>query len=297
LEEDLINIAQENYENYNSAYKFDSPQTYHEVDSNQAAVILEEPEESADYKINNQVEPQTTVSDDVLNAEGDLVSLIISTLQHLRTKQLQIDNGTYKKTGPGRTRKYGPKTSTQLRSLVIEYLRENFSKIISNKRCKDRKDALITIFIRSLKKLTYYLVEKTAAKNMYKKNDMSKYVVAFSESHSSFLFSINKFDDCDLLKSFVEYMVIYFPLDKARELIKSLMKQSALSNDFLKVQYDILGKREVTSKKNIKAWTDNSPTFREIFVLALEVLEEPKFAKSKVGSYLVQVTKHFLESE
>lgn len=156
----------------------------------------------------------------------DLVSTIRNTLCKLKAKQEQIDAGTYVKSGPGRKRKHDPRTSSELHSLVINYLRKSLTKIVSNRRCKDRKDALITIYTRALKKLTYFLVEQCAAKNMYKRHEASKYLTAFSESHSSFLFSIQEFYNLDLVKSYTEFIVIYFPLDKARELINLMMKQN-----------------------------------------------------------------------
>lgn len=262
------------------------------------AVILQQAEDDAPEPLPHIIKSSPTIkyecsmkSDDDVE---DIESTIQSILYKLKAQQQTIDEGNYQKNGPGRKRKFGPKTSKQLRTLVMGYLRKHFAKIISNKRCKDRKDALITIFIRWLKKLTYHLVEQCAAKNMYKKNETSNFIVAFSESHSSFLFSINKFDEVNLVESFIEYMVIYFPLDKARKLIKSMIKQNSWSQDFLQMQLEILEHREVTSKKNIKKWTENSPTFKMIFELALEVLEEDQFVNTRIGIYLTNATRYFL---
>jgi len=78
----------------------------------------------------------------------DIAETIKSIHYRLEAQQKIINEGIYQKSGPGRKRKFGPKSSKQLKSLVMGYLRKHFDKIISNKKCKERKDALITIFIR-----------------------------------------------------------------------------------------------------------------------------------------------------
>jgi hypothetical protein len=115
-------------------------------------VILQQAEDDAPEPLPHIIKSSPTIkyecsmkSDDDVE---DIESTIQSILYKLKAQQQTIDEGNYQKNGPGRKRKFGPKTSKQLRTLVMGYLRKHFAKIISNKRCKDRKDALITIFIR-----------------------------------------------------------------------------------------------------------------------------------------------------
>lgn len=201
----------------------------HQIDENSydAAVILEEDLESTSEDTGTQGLQSNFTGVNPTSEIDDLASHIRNTLCDLKSKQILVDSGTYVKSGPGRKRKFGPKTSKQLKALVVAYFRTNFTKIIANHRCVKRKDALITIYFRTIKKLTYHLMGKCAAKNMYKRNEVSEYLVAFSESHSSFLFSISEFCESQLLESFVEFIIIYFPVEKASELINTLIKQKA----------------------------------------------------------------------
>lgn len=325
----FIDCEEEDLYSKTNCLNFPEPQVFEKLDIPQEGIINFEPEiyqdEIANSILSIELKSDTNVKDDQIkeikqeiistkeetyksedsvddlsvreDLTSDLESTILNTLSKLKEQQTQIDDGTYIRNGPGRKRKYGPRTSSQLKDLAKAYLRESIGPIISNKRCKNRKDALITNYVRAVKKLTYHLVEMCAAKNMYKRNEVSRYLIAFSESHSSFLFSIEACHDIDLVKSFIEYVVIYFPLDKAHDLIDLLIKQNYRDQDFLKSQADILEKRDNTSKKNIKKWTDNSPTFRLIFKLALEVLEEEGFSSTKVGEHLTKITKYFLTSQ
>ena len=262
--------------------------------SQEAAVVLQEDSEiiSEDTETNDEQTSGTSVN--WVTEIDDLGVHIKNTLYDLKTKQNLVDSGTYVKSGPGRKRKFGPKSSKQLKALVTAYFRTNFAQIVSNRRCKKRKDALITIYFRTLKKLTYHLMGKCAAKNMYKGNEVSEYLVAFSESHSSFLFSISEFCESQLLESFVEFIIIYFPVEKASELINILIKQKAWDEGFLRMQLSILKKRDKTSKKNIKYWASNSLVLRQIMQCALEVLNEQKIADTELGEHLINVTKSFL---
>jgi len=84
----------------------------------------------------------------------------------------------------------------------------------------------LTVNFRALKKLTYFLVEKCASKNMYKRGSVEEYLCAFSEAQCSFLFSINAFDENRLVESFVEFIVVFFPIDKVNYVIDTLIEQN-----------------------------------------------------------------------
>lgn len=277
-----------------------------EVRADEPAVVLEEADPTpppvevlVSTQENTRSHDSVTESVDQSSQPEDngtsLSTMIEENHAKFSERQRKIDAGTYVKTGPGRTRRHGHRKSSELETLVTDYLRKHIAKIVSNRRCKDRKDALITIYIRALKKLTYYLLEQTAAKNMYKRNETSKFLVSFSEAHASFLFSIGSAED--IVKSFCEFVVIYFPDAKAREILDALKKQGFNDHAFLEKQFKILEKRDNTSKKNIKVWADNSQVLRQILSAAYQILQEPKFAKSKAGDHLLQCTRHFLGME
>ena len=132
----------------------------------------------------------------------DLSDTLEKLYSKLREKQHQIDQGTYTSKGPGRKRKNRALTSVELTKLIEDKIVESIREIMSNKRCKNRKDALITIYIRSLKKLTYFLMRKCAANNMYKRNKMSEFVTAFAESYFAFMASIKYENESSLIKNF-----------------------------------------------------------------------------------------------
>lgn len=288
-EKDICNFLQPKENVYSSGVSNPT-----EVCADEPAVVLDNPSntlsEKAQLSESGLTSPSVSPTDEI----SGLWSHIYKTLCDLKAKQEQIDAGSYVKSGPGRKRKFGPKNSKQLKALVMTYLRNSLGKIISNRRCKDRKDALITIYFRALKKLTYHLVEKWAAKNLYKRNEVSKYLIAFAESHISFLFSISEVCESQLLESFVEYIIVYFPTEKATEITNILIKQKAWDEDFLRMQLRILEKREKTSKKSIKEWASNSSVLRQILHCALEVLSEPKFANTRLGEHLINTTKFFI---
>ena len=245
-----------------------------------------------------QQEPESYTESDLSSDDpSNLATLIEENYQRLRERQDQIDLGTYERVGPGRNRKYSHKKSEELSQLVETELRKNLLKIVSNKRCKARKDALITIATRALKKICYFLVVKTTAKNMYKRNEVSKFIVAFSESHASLLFSTNNKSCSEIVRSFVEFIVIYFPESKARLIIDILKKQDKIDHDYLWKQLIILETRDNTSKKNIKEWADNSSVLRKIFEIALEILQESAFSRNKSADHLKSCFGHFLSLE
>lgn len=131
----------------------------HSLSKNEKDQIQELPVEIVSTK-EETTRTEESIHDECSDEDSisDLESYILKTLSKLRDKQDQVDDGTYTRNGPGRKRKYAPRTSAQLRDLAKDYLRENIACIVANKRCK---------------KLTYHLIEMCAAKNMYKRNEVS----------------------------------------------------------------------------------------------------------------------------
>ena len=81
----------------------------------------------------------------------DLTEHFLSTYSTLKEEQALKDEGNYEKKGPGRKRKNLPRTTTQLKALIREYLDTNLSKVVTTGSCRNRKDALITVAMRILK--------------------------------------------------------------------------------------------------------------------------------------------------
>lgn len=86
---------------------------------------------------------------------------------------------TTKNKGPGRKRQNPELTSNEIKSLAKDYLQKSITKVIKETEPKSRKDAVITGYIRVIKKLPYILMEKTAPRNMYRRKLLKEYSVAF----------------------------------------------------------------------------------------------------------------------
>ena len=222
-----------------------------------------------------------------------LVDFIMSTVAELSEKQKKIDQWIYKKKGPGRQRKNKAKTTVELQECIKEYLNTNLRLITNKGGCKDRKDALITIAMRCIKKLPYHLIEKCSARNLYKKSSISCFMFSFIESYCSFIFSQGNQTTSDIIKGLCEYSIIYFPQFKCTTMIDHL-KLEQIDHYFLLKQIELLNARDKTSKKNIKGWIQNSTILKQIFELALEVLTDSSFPKNSSSKHLVTCISGFL---
>ena len=94
-----------------------------------------------------------------------------------KSRQDAIDKGTYEVKGPGRKRANPHLSTPCLEELVLEYLRNCIEECMDYSTGDGRKDALFTYFIRSIKKVCYYLVTKCAAVNMYTFNKRLKFAL------------------------------------------------------------------------------------------------------------------------
>ena len=222
-------------------------------------------------------------SDIKTQESSKLKDYIVKVWNRLIQKQEKVDEGTFVRKGPGRRRQNSEKTSSEFNSMIKDYLREKFLWLSKNKKWKKRMDAVITFYLRALKKCAYFFIEKAAAKNMYKRKNPAEYSVAFAESYIAFLSSINAIGTQDLLQSFCEYIVIYFPNDKCTNLINTLAEQNDWELGHLKDQTINLDRRDVTSKRNIARWAASSQTFNQLLKLSLEVLNEPKLVRMNNG--------------
>lgn len=159
----------------------------------------------------------------------------------------------------------------------------------------ERKDALITIAMRCIKKLPYYLIEKTSAKNLYKKSSLPLFMSSFIESFVSFMCSHGNLDATDTIQSLCGYSLIYFPKAKVSSLISQLKLQQQTDKHFYLKQAEQLENRAGTSKKSIHHWVKNSPVLKQIFKLALEALVSHSFPKNKSSKHLISCINGFLK--
>ena len=114
--------------------------------------------------------------------------------------------------------------------------------------------------------------------DLYKSKLLSKNILVMLGIHVGFLFSIEKFEETcklnNLFESFLEFVVLYYPETKIKELIEVLIEQNTHRGEFLVFQRNVLEDRETTTKANISFWTKNSKVLKNLFEESLEVLED-----------------------
>ena len=223
----------------------------------------------------------------------DLDVKIIAKHIAMNDRQSKINMRQDYKAPRGRKRAKLPENSQELNNLVKKYFREGIQDLQNNKSRK-RRDASLKAFLRLVKKLPLFLVENCGSKNKYKHNNLLDYSAAYSESHCSFLFSINDFNEERILRSYIEYVVIYFPPSKVIRLFRHLIRQNPNEQDFIVRQHENLEKREKCSIRNIRRWAQSSQTFSNILRIALSVLREDCFSGNKSIQHLANTTSNFL---
>lgn len=255
--------------------------------------VVETPKEAEEETKKEKKAPKRPP--EITGIPENLAEVLKSHFEWFEAKQAAINDDTYKQTGPGRKRKHDKLTTMGLRSMIYGLLKAKLAGVLAK---NSRKDSLITNYVRTLKKLPYFLIEKTAAKNMYKRNKMTEFIVAFAESYTSFLFSIIPGGVC-AIDTFVEFVVIYFPEEKAQALIETLIEQDDRGrSEFYRTQLDVLKARDKPSKKNTKEWVQKSSIFKAIFELALDILMNDDFSDKHAENHfhLKKVTLDFLKA-
>ena len=108
--------------------------------------------------------------------------------------------------------------------------------------------------------------------------------------------SINKASELSLVKSFIEFSVIYFPVDKCTRVIDNFDVATKEETDFLQAQKINLQKRKFSDKGNIKRWAETSTVFNELLKLSLDVLFELRssYKRNDVLKHLCKVAKEFV---
>ena len=78
----------------------------------------------------------------------------------------------------------------------------------------------------------------------------------------------------EIIKSFVEFIVIYFPKDKVHKILKAFKTQKAIPEEYYMKQSDFLKTRESTSKYHFRDWVQNSIILKQVITLAYEIIQE-----------------------
>jgi hypothetical protein len=226
--------------------------------------------------------------------DNNLLSKIRSVYKMMHKRQELIENDAFEDNTPGRKRDNPYRKSEKIYELIRDYLFLNLKNLVKNKRNQARPDAMMTFFIRVVKKLTLHLVKTCATVSLYKSPLIEDYSVSFAESHFAFLTSINKTSEICPLVSFAEYIILYFSDKKALAILNNLISLEECKSDSLQVQLNLLKQRKKTSKTHFQHWVNNSGILRHILKVVLEVIQSPEFPKNVLTTRLIQNTQSLL---
>jgi hypothetical protein len=159
---------------------------------------------------------------------------------------------------------------------------------------------MVTAYFRVIKKLPFFLIEKWSTNNLYKRNILERYILAFAEAYSAFTFAIGDIETikAEVIKKYIEFSVIYYPYEKCKPLIYGLLQGADdQMTSFLNIQLEVLQNRENTTKKNIRRWSVQSKCLRQILELGLDILSESKLSRNSAAVELKTLTQWFLAQQ
>jgi hypothetical protein len=250
----------------------------------------------SDQPSDDESEQPSSMVSDISEVPDSTLELIHKICTKSLIKRLQIDDGTYQRTGPGRKRQNDELKSPDLKVFLKKYVSTNLKKLVTNSKSKKRMDAAITGLVRIVKKACFVLLQKVGPRNMYKRKLPQEYVKSFAESCVAFMCSINQASEQTLVESFIEYSVIYFPIDKCSKVIDDMIMHKSIDTNFLESQKFNLLKRKNTDKGNVKRWAQDSNVFKHLLELALESLHELRLTmrRNEVLKHLIKVASDFV---
>lgn len=95
-----------------------------------------------------------------IDLDGDLLESIKNVGLMLGLKQEMINAGTYVKAGPGRKSNNSPRTSSEIRTIIKDYLRQKLRALLLKKKAFKRTDDFVTAYWRIVKKVPHILNQK-----------------------------------------------------------------------------------------------------------------------------------------
>lgn len=246
-------------------------------------------------------DPKTLTVPESAN-ETQLESKIMELLSKRYEKQAQIDAGIYHRSGPGRKRKYNWISTKDVRKLVDSFFENGFRKLNNNKYNTTRTDAWVTMFQRTIKKIAFFMLDKVSVKNKYKSNDLSEYIQAYTETFCIFsLIFLDGQDTQKLMVRFIEFISIYFPIQKVVFITKELHKEKAISDTEFTELETMIKIRDKTAKKVFKSFLNSNLCMKNVMLYAANVFQKNSDimvdgkAKKWVEKILTNVQKLFRE--
>lgn len=115
------------------------------------------------------------------------------------------------------------------------------------------------MYQRTLKKIALYLLEKVSVRNKYKSNKSFEYLIAYTETFAVFSIILMEGKRTpDIIKKFIEFTSIYFPTVKVIKIMKDLVAEGSIDQDYKDWMTKVTMMRDKTAKKNFNTFVQNN---------------------------------------
>lgn len=231
-------------------------------------------------------------NDDIKSSEKPLQAYIFKLLHQRFDKQNKIDAGNYVKRGPGRNRKFQLMKTNQVKRLINKFFIDGLNKLNWNKYNNKRTDAWVTMYQRTLKKVTLFLLEKVSVRNKYKCNEAREYLVAYTETFAVFaMLFLEGAHTPNMLTRFLEFITIYYPTLKINRIADLLWMEGSINEELRNHIHSISKRRDKTSKKDFNNFAQNNLCMKAILKYSKEVFDEAgeKILKGKTKKSVQKV--------
>ena len=170
--------------------------------------------------ITNSLEAMDDLSEP--NKDDSIIEWLWKEIAELLKRQNMIDNDIFIKPKVGRRRKFKLVKSVEILSQMHEFLYISIKKVVEKVNYEKRKDALLTVTIRKIEKITKHLLRYTTM-NKYKDGNVRNYSYSFLEAFMAFN-AICPMKSSHLLHNFLEFWILEFPDKKVEKLFHTIAK-------------------------------------------------------------------------
>lgn len=130
------------------------------------------------------------------------------------------------------------------------------------------------MYQRTLKKIALYLLEKVSVRNKYKSNKSFEYLIAYTETFAVFSIILMEGKRTpDIIKKFIEFTSIYFPTVKVIKIMKDLVAEGSIDQDYKDWMTKVTMMRDKTAKKNFNTFVQNNSWMKAILTYSKQVYD------------------------
>ena len=154
-----------------------------------------------------------------------LISYLYSRYFTLKSNQYRLDHDEEIKPIVGRKRKCTPLKSDQILADSEQFLYDELIYIVNKlHKYSKRKDALLTVTIRALKRLLPHLKDRHSTQSRYKEKGIFEFSYSFMEAFSA-LSAVHPIEDDSVMLRYVEFIVPKFPPAKVKKILTTLKSE------------------------------------------------------------------------